>query len=157
MPRNLLSDVHARNAKPRSTAYRLRDGGGPFLYVPPSGVCSWQYRYKFEKVRVRLHRIMDHAVVIGALERNPLRSPGPERKKDRRHYPAVTDPEFVSRALPRWAAQNQLEMALIDPGKPWQNGVNESFNGKFRDECLSMEWFRNRTEAKAVISTWRQH
>ena len=66
-------------------------------------------------------------------------------------------PEFVSRALLRWAAQNQLEMALIDPGKPWQNGVNESFNGKFRDECLSMEWFRIRTEAKAVISTWRQH
>ncbi len=66
-------------------------------------------------------------------------------------------PEFVSRALLRWAAQNQLEMALIDPGKPWQNGVNESFNGKFRDECLSMEWFRNRAEAKAVIGTWRQH
>ena len=66
-------------------------------------------------------------------------------------------PEFVSRALLRWAAQNQLETALIDPGKPWQNGVNESFNGKFRDECLSMEWFRNRAEAKAVISSWRQH
>ena len=66
-------------------------------------------------------------------------------------------PEFVSRALLCWAAQNQLETALIDPGKSWQNGVNESFNGKFRDECLSMEWFRNRAEAKAVISTWRQH
>lgn len=63
----------------------------------------------------------------------------------------------VSRALLRLAAENQLEMALIDPGKPWQNGVNESFNGKFRDECLSMDWFRNRAEAKAVISTWRQH
>ena len=55
-------------------------------------------------------------------------------------------PEFVSRAVLRWAAQNKLEMALIDPGKPWQNGVNENFNGKFRDDCLSMEWFRNRTE-----------
>jgi len=66
-------------------------------------------------------------------------------------------PEFVSRALLRWAGQNQLQTALIDPGKPWQNGVNESFNGKFRDECLSMEWFRNRAEAKAVISSWRQH
>jgi transposase InsO family protein len=37
-------------------------------------------------------------------------------------------------------------MAL--PGKPWQNGLGESFNGKFRDECLSVEWFRNRTDAK---------
>lgn len=66
-------------------------------------------------------------------------------------------PEFVSRALLRWAANENLDMALIDPGKPWQNGMAESFNGKFRDECLSMEWFRNRTEAKVVIEQWRQH
>jgi putative transposase len=74
-----------------------------------------------------------------------------------RYLRSDNGPEFVSRALLRWAAQNQLEMALIDRGKPWQNGVNESFNGKFRDECLSMEWFRNRAEAKAVIGTWQQH
>ena len=49
------------------------------------------------------------------------------------------------------------QTAFIDPGKPWQNGTNESFNGRFRDECLSMEWFRSRTEAKTVIETWRQH
>lgn len=66
-------------------------------------------------------------------------------------------PEFVSRALLKWAASQNLDMALIDPGKPWQNGTTESFNGKFRDECLSMEWFRNRIEAKAVIEQWRQH
>jgi putative transposase len=47
--------------------------------------------------------------------------------------------------------------ALIEPGKPWQNGVAESFNGKFRDECLSLEWFRSRAEAKVVIEKWRQH
>jgi putative transposase len=46
---------------------------------------------------------------------------------------------------------------LIDPGKPWQNGTGESFNGKFRDECLSLEWFRSRAEAKVVIETWRRH
>ncbi|MDF2969834.1 MAG: putative transposase, partial [Microvirga sp.] len=46
---------------------------------------------------------------------------------------------------------------LIDPGKPWQNGAGESFNGKFRDECLSLEWFRSRAEAKAVIESWRRH
>lgn len=65
--------------------------------------------------------------------------------------------EFVSRALLKWATSQNLDMALIDPGKPWQNGTTESFNGKFRDECLSMEWFRNRIEAKAVIEQWRQH
>lgn len=66
-------------------------------------------------------------------------------------------PEFVSKALLRWAVTNRLETALIEPGKPWQNGTNESFNGKFRDECLSMEWFRTRNEAKVVIEEWRRH
>ena len=47
--------------------------------------------------------------------------------------------------------------ALIEPGKPWQNGVAESFNGKFRDECLSLEWFRSRAEAKVIIESWRRH
>jgi putative transposase len=50
-----------------------------------------------------------------------------------------------------------IDTALIDPGKPWQNGATESFNGKFRDECLSLEGFRSRAEAKVVIETWRRH
>ncbi len=66
-------------------------------------------------------------------------------------------PEFVSRAILEWITQAGIGTALIDPGKPWQNGSNESFNGKLRDECLSLEWFRSRTEAKVMIETWRQH
>ena len=66
-------------------------------------------------------------------------------------------PEFVARALLEWIADQRIETALINPGKPWQNGVGETFNGKFRDECLSMEWFRSRTEAKAVVEAWRRH
>ena len=50
-----------------------------------------------------------------------------------------------------------MDMALSDPGKPRQNGTDESFNGKFRDECLSLEWFRTRPEAKIVIEQWRRH
>lgn len=65
--------------------------------------------------------------------------------------------EFLSRAILRWLTHQSIETALIDPGKPWQNGTNESFNGKFRDECLSMEWFRNRVDAKIVIENWRRH
>ena len=66
-------------------------------------------------------------------------------------------PEFVSRALLKWIVDQGIATALIDPGKPWQNGATESFNGKFRDECLSLEWFRSRTEAKVLIEAWRQH
>jgi len=74
-----------------------------------------------------------------------------------RYLRSDNGPEFVSAALLEWMLDEKIEMALIDPGKPWQNGTNESFNGKFRDECLVMEWFRNRIEAKIVIEDWRIH
>ena len=66
-------------------------------------------------------------------------------------------PEFVSHAILEWIAQSGIATALSDPGKPWQNGADESFNGKLRDECLSVEWFRSRREAAIVIESWRQH
>jgi len=65
-------------------------------------------------------------------------------------------PEFVSRAVLKWLTEANIDTAHIDPGKPWQNGTNESFNGKFRDECLSMEWFRNRIDAKITIEQFRR-
>jgi putative transposase len=66
-------------------------------------------------------------------------------------------PEFVSLAILKWLTENKVETAHIDPGKPWQNGTNESFNGRLRDECLNVEWFRTRREARVVIEAWRQH
>ena len=66
-------------------------------------------------------------------------------------------PEFVARAVLKWIVDQGIGTAFIDPGKPWQNGVGESFNGKFRDECLSLEWFRSPAEAKIVIEAWRRH
>jgi putative transposase len=66
-------------------------------------------------------------------------------------------PEFVSTAIVTWAIAEGIETAFIDPGKPWQNGTNESFNGRFRDECLSVEWFRSPREAAALIETWRRY
>ena len=65
-------------------------------------------------------------------------------------------PEFVSKALFVWALDHGVEISHIDPGKPWQNGSNESFNGRFREECLKKEWFRSRREAAAIIETWRK-
>jgi putative transposase len=65
--------------------------------------------------------------------------------------------EFVSHAILTWLANERIDTALIDPGKPWQNGTDESFNGKFRDECLSLEWFRSRAEARILIESWRRH
>ena len=66
-------------------------------------------------------------------------------------------PEFVSRAILKWLVGANIDTAHIDPGKPWQNATNESFNDKFRDECLSLEWFRSREEARVLIESWRRH
>jgi hypothetical protein len=57
-------------------------------------------------------------------------------------FSAATDngPEFVSPALLKWITDEGIRTSLIEPGKPWQNGTCESFNGKFSDECLSVEW-----------------
>lgn len=74
-----------------------------------------------------------------------------------RYMRSDNGPEFVSTALLKWIMDEKIESVLIEPGKPWQNGTNESFNGKFRDECLAMEWFRSRLEAKVVIEDWREH
>ncbi len=63
----------------------------------------------------------------------------------------------MSIALLQWAADNGLRNLLIEPGKPWQNGANESFNGKFRDECLAMNWFYSRAHAKVIIESWCKH
>jgi putative transposase len=74
-----------------------------------------------------------------------------------RHLRSDNGPEFVARAILRWSIREGVSVAHIDPGKPWQNGTDESFNGRLRDECLSIEWFRSRAEAVGVIEAWRRH
>jgi putative transposase len=65
-------------------------------------------------------------------------------------------PEFVAEALDRWAKRAGIGHTFNEPGKPWQNGKNESFNGKFRDECLNGELFASRREAKVIIEAYRR-
>ena len=74
-----------------------------------------------------------------------------------RYLRSDNGPEFISRAILTWITDCGIDTAHIDPGKPWQNATNESFNDKFRDECLSLEWFRSRAEAKVLIEAWRVH
>ena len=77
-----------------------------------------------------------------------------------RGYPKAirTDqgPEFTGKALDQWAYDNRVQLKLIQPGKPTQNAYIESFNGKFRDECLNEHWFRSLSHAQAVIKAWRK-
>ena len=64
-------------------------------------------------------------------------------------------PEFAGLALDAWAYKEGVQLDFIDPGKPTQNGHLESFNGKFRDECLNQHWFTDLNDARDTISAWR--
>jgi putative transposase len=64
-------------------------------------------------------------------------------------------PKFTSKAMLCWAEQRGVKLHFIDPGKPMQNAYIESFNGKFRDECLNQHWFGSLHEAARMIEEWR--
>ncbi len=65
-------------------------------------------------------------------------------------------PEFISQNLDIWSYQNKIKLKFIQPGKPTQNAFVESFNGKFRDECLNQHWFLNMEDAVKTIEEWRK-
>ena len=65
-------------------------------------------------------------------------------------------PEFVSKALDRWAYENGVTLDFSRPGKPTDNAFVESFNGKFRAECLDAHWFLSLDDARAKIEAWRR-
>lgn len=63
--------------------------------------------------------------------------------------------EFTSRAFMSWTYNQKIHAHYIQPGKPTQNAYVESFNGKFRDECLNLNWFKNLKEAREIIEEWK--
>ena len=64
--------------------------------------------------------------------------------------------EFCGHAMLNWAHMRGVKLFLIEPGKPNQNAYIESFNGRFRDECLNEHWFTSLSHAKVVIEAWRR-
>ncbi len=82
-----------------------------------------------------------------------------ERLAHDRGVPAaiVSDngPEFCSQAVDAWAHARSVQLRFIRPGKPVENAVVESFNGRCRDECLNEHLFVSIEEARATLGTWR--
>ena len=83
-----------------------------------------------------------------------------EQLGKRRGLPEVlvmdNGPEFAGQALDVWAYERKVRLHFIEPGKPMQNAFVESFNGKFRDECLNEHWFVSLEDARRKIEAWRQ-
>lgn len=66
-------------------------------------------------------------------------------------------PEFIAQEVKQWLDAVGVGTIYIEPGCPWQNAFTESFNGRLRDECLNMEWFSSRAEARVVVEKYRRH
>ena len=64
--------------------------------------------------------------------------------------------EFIALALCAWLYQQGIQTHHIDPASPWQNAYGESFNARFRDECLNVEEFLTALEAQVIVETWRR-
>ena len=83
-----------------------------------------------------------------------------DRVAERRGYPAVivadNGPEFRGRELDAWACRHGVRLHFIDPGKPMQNAFVESFNDKFRYDCLNTNWFLGLEDARDRIERWRR-
>ena len=66
-------------------------------------------------------------------------------------------PEFTSKKMHLWSQDSGVKLHSIQPGKPTQNALVESLNGKFRDDCLNQHVFRNLQEVSHIIEQWRYH
>ena len=71
------------------------------------------------------------------------------------HIRSDNGSEFRAKAVREWLGRIGAKTLYIEPGSPWENGYNESFNGRLRDECLNVELFNNLMEAKVIIEHWR--
>ena len=150
---------------------RLRGTARPVIERPVVGGKVWCYDFVFDTAangqQIKCLTVVDEgtreclAIDVAGSLRSRRVIEVLARLVSERGAPEVlrsdNGPEFVSRALLSWVLNEGMRTALIEPGKPWQNGTCESFNGKFRDECLSLEWFRSREEGRAIVATWRRH
>jgi putative transposase len=104
-----------------------------------------------EGLAIRVERSFKSAQV-----KEVLREVGAQRHGFPQYIRSDNGSEFIAGIIKEFLAENNIKTAYIEPGSPWQNGKGESFNGKFRDECLRMEIFGNWREAAVVAEKWRK-
>ena len=80
-----------------------------------------------------------------------------EERGQPEHLRSDNGPEFIAKKVRGWLTEHGSETLYITPGHPWENAYEESFHGRFRDECLNMEVFMSVAEARVVIEGWRRH
>ena len=107
--------------------------------------------YTHECLAIEVKRRLNSKDVLDCLNRLFLTHGVPE------HIRSDNGAEFTAKAVREWLSAAKVRSLFIEPGSPWENGYNESFNGKLRDELLNGEVFYSLKEAKVIIESWRVH
>lgn len=159
-------------ALPRKKSRRRRSPSGwarPCQAAGPNEVWGYDFMFKRSEYgdRIKLLTVVDEwtkeALAIVAERR--MTGEGVRRALERimseRGAPRFTrsdnGPEFICERLHGWLLSQGTTPLHAEPASPWQNGFTESFNGKFRDECLNQEIFFSRAEAQVICDLWRKH
>jgi putative transposase len=106
--------------------------------------------YARECLKIEVGSSLPSSKVIEALEEIALERGLPEV------ITVDNGTEYTSKVIRKWAKTKGVHLDYIAPGRPMQNGYVESFNGKFREECLDQNWFQNIQEASIIIEKWRK-
>lgn len=106
--------------------------------------------YSREALAVEVARKMKSQDVLRTLARLFVRHGPPE------YIRSDNGPEFTAKEVRKWLKRLEVTTLFIEPGSPWENGYNESFNGKLRDELLNREVFTSLREAKILVEQWRR-
>ena len=107
--------------------------------------------YTHECLAIKTKRRLNSIDVLDCLNQLFLEHGVPE------HIRSDNGAEFTAIAVREWLAAAKVRTLSIEPGSPWENGYNESFNGKLRDELLNGEIFYTLKEAQILIEQWRIH
>jgi putative transposase len=106
--------------------------------------------YSRESLAVRVERSFTSRKVIDTLARLFIRRGTPD------YIRSDNGPEFTAKAVRDWLMKLEIKTLFIEPGSPWENGYNESFNGKLRDELLNREILYTLNEARVSVEMWRK-
>ena len=107
--------------------------------------------YTRECLAIRTERRQNQETVLETLSDLFLLHGPPE------HLRSDNGAEFTATAVREWLERLEVQTLFIEPGSPWENGYNESFNGKLRDELLNAEIFFTLREAQVLVERWRVH
>lgn len=107
--------------------------------------------YPRECLAIEVGGLLGGEHAVAALTRLAQHRPRP------RYIKADNGSEFISKVLDKWAYENGVEIDFSRPGKPTEYAKNESFNGRFREECLTAHWLSSLEEARRKIEVWREY